>query len=220
MPRVAHRAALLSVIVGVAVSGCGSAANKPQASKSPSGHDIASISKITDDFPDGYSAEVSPATTLAKEQADGVGNAITFDAPVTVDPGQCLRVLKPIHLPGGAKSVEVRAKGPQGQISVTANEVHDPIAIARMPDGCERVSYTMEDLQQQGTAERITPPAIEGGTAVAVKLTNARVNLADYFYVATLGDRIVIDLHARLDPKYDAVPMLSDLLTKSVDSLR
>jgi Domain of unknown function (DUF5642) len=219
--HVAHRAALLSTVVCIAVAGCGSAGNHQKSSAGPvHGHDILSLTKIKHDFPDGYVVEESPQTTLAKEQADGVGNAITFDAPVTVDPPQCMPVLKPIHLPGDTKSVVVRASGPQGQISVSANQVLNPIAINKPPDGCDRVSYTMEDLQQRGTAERIVPPALDGGAAQAVKITVDRVNLADYFYVATLGDRLVIDLHARLDPKYDAVPVLSGLLTKAVNALR
>jgi hypothetical protein len=212
--------ALLCAAVAVTVAGCGHAENASQSKGPVHGHDIASVGTIKDDFPPGYVAEVSPQTTLAKEQADGVGNAITFDAPVTVDPPQCLPVLKPIHVPANAKSVEVRASGPQGQITVTTNQVQDPIAMTKAPAGCDRVSYNQEDLQQNGTAERIAAPAIEGGYAQAVKLTTERVNLADYYYVATLADRIVVDLHARMDPKYDAPPMLSGLLTKVIDRLR
>jgi hypothetical protein len=210
--------ALLTVVIGVAVAGCGLAEN--QSANPVRGHDIASVTAIKDDFPPGYVVEVSPQTTLAKEQADSVGNAITFDAPVTVDPPQCLPVLKPIHLPANTKSVEVRASGPQGLITVTTNQVPDPIAVTKAPGGCERMSYTQDDLHRRGTVERITAPAVDGGYAQAVKLTTERVNLADYFYIATVGDRIVVDLHARMDPKYDAPPMLSGLMTKVTDRLQ
>ncbi len=214
------RVALLSMILCIAASGCGHAANKPKSSPSAGGYDISRLVEVKGDFPDGYAVQESPQVALAKEQADGVGNPITFDTPLTVDPPQCVPVLKPIHLPAETKSVELRASGPQGQISVSANNAPNPVAITAAPDGCERVSYTISDLQRHGTAERIAVPAIKGGSAVAVKLTVDRVNLADYYYLATLGDRVVVDLHARMDPKYDAAPVLSSLFEKAIDALR
>jgi hypothetical protein len=187
--------------------------------ESDGGYDISRIAEVEDDFPPGFTPRWFPLHVLNEEQATSVGEVV-YGEPSTVDPPQCASVLKPVHATAGTESVGFRADGPQGQMSVGADRFPVSVRVDIPSVCCDRTSYTVEKLRQSGTVERIGAPDIDGATTTALKIQIDGADKVDYYHIAFLGDRVSVDLRARVDPNFQAEPFLSDLFGKAVAAVR
>jgi len=221
---------LAALGVGATLAGCGAstevtpagpvASQPPAAEPSPAPYDISRVDAITDDFPQGFTAEAHPAKTLGQSDIDGSAVAAFTDAQV--DPPQCRSVVIPPYADPtvGTEAAGVIGQGDQGNMYVVALRSPNPVAAAADPEGCDRISLSGSP-EATGTVERIPAPAIAGASTTGVKLSVADpAEDPDYLFTAALDERTSVVVMGSADAQLDPQRVMSDLLVKAVAAVR
>jgi hypothetical protein len=218
---------LLLVCVGIASAGCSTSAKEsenapPTSADAAAGYDLARLSEVKDDFPPDFPPSPFEVAKLDPAYVDQVGAVVSYGKPFTVDPQQCRALLKPVDGQVGADTNGSRVDGPNKQsIAVNADA---PVTVpAEIPaTGCDRVTFDVKNdaVRTRGTAERITAPVIDGAIIEALKIQIDGYPDVQYYYAAILDNRIYVNVAARLNPSFDAQPLLPDLLVKAVAAVR
>jgi hypothetical protein len=224
--------AFLSLVmcVGLALAGCtGSPSETGMSTESPPppsaaaerNVDLTRLAAIGDAFPPGYPAGPLYGPRTRDAQASrAVGDHISYDEAFTVEPDSCRTLLDPVKATEGAETAAVSSEtGPTDPfISVS---VDDPVVVpTAIPDsGCDRFSFAVEGAIPDGTVERLRPPSIDGATTYAMKIMFTAPEV-EYVYNAILDGRTFVTLWARVPSDFSPEPVLPDLLTKAVTSLR
>lgn len=216
--------------VGATLAGCGTstevapagpvASQPPAAEPSPAPYDISRVDAVTDDFPQGFTAEAHPAKTLGQSDIDGSAVAAFTDAQV--DPPQCRSVVIPPYADPtvGTEAAGVIGQGDRGNMYVVALRSPNAVAAAADPEGCDRISLSGSP-EATGTVERIPAPAISGVTTTGVKLSVADpAEDPDYLYTAALDERTSVVVMGSADAQLDPQRVMSDLLVKAVSAVR
>jgi hypothetical protein len=222
-----RRGLVLIAVACVVLTGCTSTtATEPTASLPASrDYDLFRIAKLDIALPPGFTPAPTPATVamVQRRWADSVGAAVSYGSPFTVDPAECRPLLKQVDVYEGADSIGIRNDGPHrgGGISLSA---YDPVTVpATIPStGCDRMTYAVNDaaVPTSGTVERIAAPEIDGATTVALKVEVNGFPDDDYYYSAILEDRVFVNVQARVDPSFQAQPILPDMLVDAVAAIR
>jgi Domain of unknown function (DUF5642) len=185
--------------------------------------DLSRLADLRDDFPAGFNA--APPSEPGKESAEYaylVGDTVSYGRPFTVNPPQCRALLKPVDGLPGADRMGVGAEGPEKQVITVS--LNNPVTVpAGLPSaGCDRMSFHVQDdaVRTDGTAERLAAPNIHGAATSAIKITVDGAPYVEYFYVAILDSRAYTEVRARVNPNFQAQPLLPDLLSKAVAAIR
>jgi hypothetical protein len=190
--------------------------------------DLSQLTEVRDSFPpDFVPAPPSAPRKVQAEYAHLVGEMVSYGKPFTVDPPHCRALLAPVEAQAGADAMGVSAEGPDKQSIVVS--VYNPVTISdALPStGCDRMTFVVESAVPDGAAERLAAPNIDGAASYALKVDFTVTNpnstqplLVDYFYVAILDNRTYVEVQARMNPGFQAEPLLPDLLTKAVNAIR
>jgi hypothetical protein len=225
MVRTRRIAALLGT--AVVLSGCSSSttglARTPTSSVEESaGYDLSRLAEVKDDFPPDFTPSPFEVAKLDPAYVDQVGAVVSYGKPFTVDPQQCRALLKPVDGRIGADTNGSRVDGPNNQsIAVNADA---PVTVpAEIPaTNCDRMTFDVKNdaVRTRGTAERITAPIIDGAVTEALQIQIDGYPDAEYYYAAIVDNRLYVSVAARLNPSFDAQPLLPDLLVKAVAAVR
>ncbi|UVO11350.1 DUF5642 family protein [Mycobacterium sp. SVM_VP21] len=226
---------LTALGAGVTLAGCGTStevapagpavaqspiSQAPAAGANPVAYDISRVDAVSNDFPQGFTAQAHPAKTLG--QADIDGSAVAAFTDAQVDPPQCRSVVIPPYVDPtvGTEAAGVIGQGDQGNMYVVALRSPNPIAVAADPAGCEQISLAGSP-EATGTVQRIAAPAIDGVTTTGVKLSVADpAEDPDYLYTAALDERTSVVVMGSADQQLDPQRLMSDLLVKAVSAVR
>lgn len=225
MVRTRRIAALLGT--AVVLSGCSSSttglARTPTSSVEESaGYDLSRLAEVKDDFPPDFTPSPFEVAKLDPAYVDQVGAVVSYGKPFTVDPQQCRALLKPVDGRIGADTNGSRVDGPNNQsIAVNADA---PVTVpAEIPaTNCDRMTFDVKNdaVRTRGTAERITAPIIDGAVTEALQIQIDGYPDVEYYYAAIVDNRLYVSVAARLNPSFDAQPLLPDLLVKAVAAVR
>ncbi len=219
--------AALAVIVAAGLAGCsGSEGATESTTSSPAAQtfDLSKLSRLEDEMPAGFIPYPSQVEKLQHVLVAGVGSVVSYGKPFTVDQPECAVLLNPVRGEAGADSIGVRADGEDRRMIVVKADMPVTVPEKKIPStGCDRMTYNVpdDDHPYSGTAERIEAPPIDGAQTYALKVTiDGYPPDPEYYYAAILGDRLFINVNARLAPDYPAQPVLPDLLVKAVTAIR
>jgi hypothetical protein len=225
MVRTRRIAALL--VTAVVLSGCSSSTTGPAKTPTSSveesaGYDLSRLAEVKDDFPPDFTPSPFEVAKLDPAYVDQVGAVVSYGKPFTVDPQQCRALLKPVDGRIGADTNGSRVDGPNKQsIAVNADA---PVTVpAEIPaTNCDRMTFDVKNdaVRTRGTAERITAPIIDGAVTEALQIQIDGYPDAEYYYAAIVDNRLYVNVAARLNPSFDAQPLLPDLLVKAVAAVR
>jgi hypothetical protein len=224
-----RRATVLPLLMcaGIALAGCSTSAKEPENAPPTSadtiaGYDLARLAEVEGDFPPGFTPSPFESAKLIPAYVDQVGDLVSYGRPFTVDPPLCRALLKPVGGQVGADTNGSRADGPNKQ-SIAINADLPVTVSAEIPaTGCDRMTFDVKDdaVRTRGTAERISAPAVDGAITEALKIQIDDSPDVEYYYTAILDDRLYVNVAARLNPSFDAQPLLPDLLVKAVAAVR
>lgn len=229
-------AVLASLWLVLATVGCsapststsGTATAKPQAPTAAATRlvDLLRLSAIEDDFPAGSVVNrLTGPRKLDDAARASVGDLVSYGDSLTVDPGPCRVLLKPVDAKSGTETVSITsATGPQDPF--IAVSVDDPVSVpSALPDeGCHHFTFAAKG--PVGKVERLAAPMFDDAVTYALKVVfawnggPASLPLVEYFYTAILDGRTFVSLWARIPSEFAAEPALTDLLTKAVAALR
>ncbi|MDT5240638.1 MAG: hypothetical protein QOD97_2836 [Mycobacterium sp.] len=225
MVRTRRIAALLGT--AVVLSGCSSSTTGPAKTPTSSveesaGYDLSLLAEVKDDFPPDFTPSPFEVAKLDPAYVDQVGAVVSYGKPFTVDPQQCRALLKPVDGRIGADTNGSRVDGPNKQsIAVNADA---PVTVpAEIPaTNCDRMTFDVKNdaVRTRGTAERITAPIIDGAVTEALQIQIDGYPDVEYYYAAIVDNRLYVNVAARLNPSFDAQPLLPDLLVKAVAAVR
>ncbi|MDT5195588.1 MAG: hypothetical protein QOF88_7263 [Mycobacterium sp.] len=225
MVRTRRIAALL--VTAVVLSGCSSSTTGPAKTPTSSveesaGYDLSRLAEVKDDFPPDFTPSPFEVAKLDPAYVDQVGAVVSYGKPFTVDPQQCRALLKPVDGRIGADTNGSRVDGPNKQsIAVNADA---PVTVpAEIPaTNCDRMTFDVKNdaVRTRGTAERITAPIIDGAVTEALQIQIDGYPDVEYYYAAIVDNRLYVNVAARLNPSFDAQPLLPDLLVKAVAAVR
>jgi hypothetical protein len=185
-------------------------------------YDLSRLSEIQGDFPPGFVPRPAEVRALKPVWRDGVGSAVSSGKPFTVEPPQCKDLLKPVSGEVNSQTIGIRAESADKRGIAVGADLPVSVTGVLPSSGCDAMTYTVPDDEQprSGTAQRLTAPAIDGATTLALKVTTNGFLDPEYFYTAIVDDRLYVDVHARLAPEFEAQPVLSGLLVKAVAAVR
>jgi hypothetical protein len=213
--------------VGIALAGCSTSGKEsenapPTSADAPVGYELARLAEMKDDFPPDFTPSPFEVAKLDPAYVDQVGAVVSYGKPFTVDPQHCRALLKPVDGRIGADTNGSRVDGPNKQsIAVNADA---PVTVpAEIPaTSCDRMTFDVKNdaVRTRGTAERITAPIIDGAVTEALRIHIDGYPDVEYYYAAIVDDRLYVNVAARLNPSFDAQPLLPDLLVKAVAAVR
>ena len=217
----------LLVCVGIALPGCSTSVKEsenapPTSADAAVGYELARLAEVKDDFPPDFTPSPFEVAKLDPAYVDQVGAVVSYGKPFTVDPQHCRALLKPVDGRIGADTNGSRVDGPNKQsIAVNADA---PVAVpAEIPaTNCDRMTFDVKNdaVRTRGTAERITAPIIDGAVTEALKIQIDGYPDVEYYYAAIVDNRLYVNVAARLNPSFDAQPLLPDLLVRAVAAVR
>jgi hypothetical protein len=215
------------LVTAVVLSGCSSSTTGPAKTPTSSveesaGYDLSRLAEVKDDFPPDFTPSPFEVAKLDPAYVDQVGAVVSYGKPFTVDPQQCRALLKPVDGRIGADTNGSRVDGPNKQsIAVNADA---PVTVpAEIPaTNCDRMTFDVKNdaVRTRGTAERITAPIIDGAVTEALQIQIDGYPDVEYYYAAIVDNRLYVNVAARLNPSFDAQPLLPDLLVKAVAAVR
>ncbi|MBS9535418.1 DUF5642 family protein [Mycobacterium sp. M1] len=226
------RSVSLALGAGVFLAACGHAATHdesgPSAAQSPSSsaastaaagpYDIARVTTVENDFPQGFTVNTHQPKTLDQQDVDKSGVSTLTHA--TFDPPQCLAAILPPYADpsAGTRAAGIDAEGDHGSIDVVAFQSPTPIPVGQPPAGCDRVAISGSP-EVAGTAEAIPAPRIEGATTTAMKLTADHED-PEYIFTAALDEHTSVVVRGGADADADPQQLMSDLLVKATAAVR
>jgi Domain of unknown function (DUF5642) len=196
---------------------------------SNSGVDLERLGEIASAFPPGYPA--NPSLGFGKvdaAQVPSVGDLVAYGKPLTAAPDACKVLLSPVKVYDGADSASI----------TSVDDVMDPFVSVTVTDsasipvmipvaGCDQFRFTVAGALPDGTVRRLAAPSFDDAISYAIRVDFDRTNPnatrplpVEYFYIAILDGRTFVKLWARAPADFAAEPVLPDLLTKAVQSIR
>lgn len=208
-------------VAGVLLAGCSSAEAPPdaQTTHAPSSSvNLAGLADLKDNFPPGFTPEMSGPSKVGSKWAYLVGDMVSSGKPFSVDPPSCRALLDPVDAGGDADKAGIGAGGPQPPLLGVG--VTTPVSVpAPIPStDCDRMTFEVEGAIPDGTVERLPAPTIDLATTYGLKVIY--FGGVEYHYVAVLDGRTYVEVVARMAPEFQPEPLLPDLLTKAVAAVR
>jgi hypothetical protein len=221
------RAVVAVVMCAAAVlAGC-SSSPRTEATSTPSPpsaaeYDLARLGDVENHLPAGFTAYPFEAAPLDPAFVGQVGAVVSYGKPFSVNPSQCHALLKPVDGQLTARTNGIRADGPDKQSIAVNADAPVTVATGVPATGCDQMTFDVDDdaVRTFGAGERIAAPAIDGATTEALKIQFDGATAVQYSYSAILDDRLYVNVAARLDPNFDAQPLLPDLLVQAVAAVR
>lgn len=209
-------------VAGLLLAGCSPAEAPPDTQTTHAtarSVNLAGLADLKDDFPSGFTPEMSGQSKVDAKWAHLVGDTVSFGEPFTVDPPECRALLKPVEAGADADKAGIGAGGPQPPALTVGVTTPVSVPVPLPARNCDRMTFEVEGAVADGTVERLPAPTIDSAATYGLKVTHDDVAF-EYFYIAILDDRTYVVVRARMAPDFQPEPLLPDLLTKAVTAIR